>query len=58
MRWFQLNPDQMRTFITMRALSALPLMMGGDLPSLDAFSLQLITNDDMLACNVTAAATL
>ena len=32
-------------------LSASPLMMGGDLPTLDDFSLELITNKDMLACN-------
>jgi hypothetical protein len=43
--------DQMLTFITQRALSASPLMMGGDLPTLDQFSLELITNFDMLECN-------
>ncbi|MEM9159686.1 MAG: glycoside hydrolase family 27 protein [Verrucomicrobiota bacterium] len=50
-RWSQLSPAQMETFITMRALAASPLMMGGDLPTLDDFSLELITNEDMLACN-------
>jgi alpha-galactosidase len=45
------SKPQMFTFITMRALSASPLMMGGDLPTLDAFSLSLITNPEMLACN-------
>ncbi|TRX70393.1 glycoside hydrolase family 27 protein [Carboxylicivirga sp. M1479] len=43
--------DQMYTFITLRALSASPLMMGGDLPTLDDFSLKLITNKDILECN-------
>ncbi len=43
--------DQMYTFITLRALSASPLMMGGDLPTLDDFSLKLITNKDVLECN-------
>ncbi|MEC7280517.1 MAG: glycoside hydrolase family 27 protein, partial [Verrucomicrobiota bacterium] len=47
----QLSSDQMETFITMRAMAASPLMMGGDLPSLDTFSLNLITDTDMLACN-------
>ena len=47
----QLNSDQMETFITMRAMAASPLMMGGDLPTLDEFSLKLITDPDMLACN-------
>lgn len=50
-RQSQLTPPQMRTFITMRALAASPLMMGGDLPTLDAHSLKLITDPDMLACN-------
>ena len=35
----------------MRALAASPLMMGGDLPSLDDFALKLITDQEMLACN-------
>lgn len=50
-RWCQLSKPQMRTFITMRAMAASPLMMGGDMPTLDAFSLSLITNPHMLACN-------
>ena len=50
-RWSEFTKDQMYTFITLRALSASPLMMGGDLPSLDEFSLDLITNKDMLECN-------
>ena len=47
----QLSKSQMETFITMRALAASPLMMGGDLPSLDDFALKLITNQEMLDCN-------
>jgi hypothetical protein len=50
-RWCQLSSEQMRTFITMRAIAASPLMMGGDLPTLDAESLYLITHPEMLACN-------
>ncbi len=50
-RWSQFTNDQMFTFITMRALAASPLMMGGDLPSLDVFSLDLITHPEVLACN-------
>ena len=41
----------METFITLRALSASPLMVGGDLPTMDEFSLRLITNAEMIACN-------
>ena len=50
-RWSDFTRDQMYTFITMRALAASPLMMGGDLPTLDDFSLELITNKEMIACN-------
>ncbi|MDP6524688.1 MAG: glycoside hydrolase family 27 protein [Kiritimatiellia bacterium] len=50
-RQCQLSKLQMETFITLRALSASPLMMGGDLPTLDDFSLKLITDPDMIACN-------
>ncbi len=51
MRQSMLTKPQMKTFITMRALAASPLMMGGDLPTLDDFSLMLITDPEMLACN-------
>ena len=54
-RWSQLSHSQMKTFISMRALAASPLMMGGDLPTLDDFSLRLITDPDMLACNQNGA---
>lgn len=50
-RWSEFDKDQMYTFITLRALSASPLMMGGDLPTLDDFSLKLITDKDVLECN-------
>ena len=50
-RWCLLSDAQKRTFITMRAMAASPLMMGGDLPTIDDLSLTLITNSDMLACN-------
>jgi len=50
-RWSEFTKDQMYTFITMRALAASPLMMGGDVPTLDDLSLSLITNKEMLACN-------
>lgn len=50
-RWSELSKEQMYTFITMRALAASPLMMGGDLASLDEFSLKLLTNPQMIACN-------
>lgn len=50
-RWSEFTKDQMYTFITMRAMAASPLMIGGDLPTLDSFSLKLVTNTEILACN-------
>lgn len=50
-RWSKFSEDQMYTFITLRALSASPLMMGGSLPTLDDFSLKLITDKNMIDCN-------
>jgi hypothetical protein len=42
---------QMETFITQRAMAASPLIIGGDLLTMDAFSKSLLTNKEMLACN-------
>lgn len=47
----ELSKEQMKTFITMRALAASPLMIGGDLLTMDAYSDHLLTNPDILACN-------
>lgn len=50
-RMSQLTREQQYTFITMRALAASPLFMGGDLPTTDDFSFALLTDPAMLACN-------
>lgn len=50
-RWSKLSKDQMRTFITQRAISASPLMVSGDLLTMDRFSLELLTNKNMIDCN-------
>jgi len=50
-RLSEFTQDQMYTFITLRALAASPLIMGGDLPTLDEFSLKLIIDNDVLECN-------
>ena len=47
----KLSKDQHYTFITLRALSASPLMIGGDMVSMDDFAFGLLTNKDMLECN-------
>jgi len=54
-RLSEFTQDQMYTFITMRALAASPLMMGGDLPTLDEFSLKLITDKNVIECNQNGA---
>ncbi len=46
-----LSLDERRTFITQRALAASPLFVGGDLTTLPAEDLSMLTNPAMLACN-------
>ena len=46
-----LSKDQMYTFITIRAMAASPLFVGGDLITIDKFSLSLLTNKEMIKCN-------
>ncbi len=50
-RWCQLSDAQKETFITLRSMSRSPLMIGGDLPTLDQHSLELITHPEMIDCN-------
>jgi hypothetical protein len=50
-RQSKFNQNQMKTFITQRALAASPLLIGGDLLTMDDFSYSLLTNRKMLACN-------
>src|SRR5262249_44056175 len=46
-----LTPDEQITLMTLWAISHSPLMFGGDLPSNDAFTLSLLTNDEVLKAN-------
>ena len=50
-RQSRFSQEQMKTFITQRALAASPLIIGGDLLTMDDFSYRLLTNREMLACN-------
>jgi len=45
------DENQMKTFITQRAMAASPLIIGGDLLTMDDVSKSLLTNREMLACN-------
>ncbi|HEY3371000.1 MAG TPA: glycoside hydrolase family 27 protein [Prolixibacteraceae bacterium] len=45
------SPTEQITLMNLWAIFRSPLMFGGDLPSNDAFTLSLLTNDDLLAVN-------
>jgi hypothetical protein len=45
----RLTPDEQRTVMTLWSIFRSPLIMGGDLPSLDAPTLALLTNPEVLA---------
>jgi hypothetical protein len=45
------TPDEQRTLMTLWAIARSPLIMGGDLRHLDAPTLALLTNRDVLAVN-------
>jgi alpha-galactosidase len=45
------TPDEQVTLMSLWAIARSPLMMGGDLPSLDPWTLSLLTNPEVLAVN-------
>jgi len=45
----QLNPDEQYTHISLWSILSAPLLLGCDLSKLDAFTLNLITNDEVIA---------
>ena len=47
----QFTLPQKETFLTMRAMSASPLILGGALTTMDDVSLRLLTNQQMIACD-------
>jgi hypothetical protein len=50
-RLSQLTHDEQTTLMTLWSIFRSPLMMGGDLPTLDPFTLSLLTNAEVLAVN-------
>ena len=46
-----LTPDEQRTLMTLWAMARSPLMMGGDLPSLDPYTRSLLSNPALIALN-------
>ncbi len=47
----RLSHDEQQTMMTLWAIFRSPLMFGGDLPTLDAYTKSLLTNADVLAVN-------
>ncbi len=47
----RLTHDEQQTMMTLWAIFRSPLMFGGDLPTLDAYTKSLLTNADVLAVN-------
>jgi len=47
--------DEQRTLITLWSIARSPLMFGGDMPSLDPWTLGLLSNDEVLAADQNAA---
>jgi len=45
----RLTPDEQRTVVTLWSIFRSPLIVGGDLPTLDAATLALLTNPEVLA---------
>ena len=48
-RMTRFTRDEQRTVMSLWSIAQSPLMFGGDLPSNDAYTLSLITNDEVLA---------
>lgn len=51
MRWCQWTAEQQKTFLTMLALAASPMFMGGDLLSAPDEVFSLLTTREIIACN-------
>ena len=45
----EFTPDEQRTMMTLWSIMRSPLIMGGDLPRCDAFTLSLLTNPEVIA---------
>ena len=46
-----LTPDEQYTYVSLWSLLAAPLVFGGDMTKLDAFTLSLLTNDEVIDVN-------
>ena len=53
-RWTRLTHDEQQTLVTLWCMFRSPLMVGGDLPKTDAWTLGLLTNREVLAIDQSA----
>jgi len=53
--WTRLTQDEQFTLMTLWSIARSPLIMGGNLPNNDDFTLALLTNDEVLAVNQNSA---
>jgi hypothetical protein len=49
--WTRFTPDEQFTLMTLWCIARSPLIMGGNMPANDDFTLALLTNDEVLAVN-------
>jgi hypothetical protein len=49
--WTHFTKDEQYTLMTLWSIARSPLIMGGNMPNNDAFTLSLMTNDEVLAVN-------
>lgn len=49
--WTKLTQDEQITLMTLWCIARSPLIMGGNMPKNDAFTLSLMTNDEVIAVN-------
>jgi len=53
--WTHFTKDEQFTLITLWCIARSPLIMGGNMPNNDEFTLALLTNDEVLAVNQNSA---
>jgi hypothetical protein len=49
--WTKLTPDEQYTLMTLWSMARSPLILGGNLPKNDDFTLSLLTNDEVISVN-------
>lgn len=53
--WTHFTPDEQFTLLTLWCIARSPLILGGNLPKNDEFTLALLTNDEVLSVNQNSA---